>query len=126
MSKLKPTPKLEALTKEMSDNLFRADDKYSERSYKYSKAGKWKKDKFINKPSKYNDWEFKEHKYFSRKYFNTLKVGQKGYVIREYVGKTKYMIYKCEIVDKYFLSKIIVFKVEDMMRCNNNILDSYE
>ena len=114
--------KLKALTKEMSDNLFRADDPYSKRSYKYSK-GKWVNGEFIENPSKYNANNLKEHKYFNRRYFNSIKLGSKGYVVREYVGKTIYIIYKCEVIKKDFLKKRIVFKVEDGIRCKNDILD---
>ena len=102
--------KLKELTKDMKDNLFRADYNYAERTGILS--------------PKYNDWRFKTHKYLDRNYFDTLEVGKEGYVIREYDGKHKYSIYKCKIIDKFRLSKKVIFEVYEMIRCKNNILDN--
>jgi len=104
--------KIKEFTKEVKSKLFRADYKYCCRSEKH----------FI----KYNDWKYKEHRYSNTEYFNTLKVGDKGFVLREYDKKRsdRFNLYDCEIILKDEIDKIIIYEVSNMKYCKNSVIDT--
>lgn len=115
--------KIKEFTEEVKSKLFRADFKYCERSCKYGK-GEWINNEFVFY-SEYGNWECKEHKYHDIDYFNTLKVGDKGYVLREYHKKRsdRYTLYDCEIILKDEVDKIIIYKVSNMKYCKNSVCE---
>lgn len=104
--------KIKYLTDEVKSKLFRADYRYCGRSEKH----------FV----KYQDWKYKEHRYVNIEYFNTLKVGDKGFVLREYDKKRsdRFNLYDCEIILKDDVDKIIIYEVSNMKYCKNSVIDS--
>lgn len=115
--------KIKQFTNEIKSKLFRADYKYCERSWKYKK-GEWINNEYVY--AKYGTWEYKEHKYHDIEYFNTLKVGDKGFVLREYDKKRsdRFTLYDCEIILKDETDKIIIYKVSNMKHCKNSVIDT--
>lgn len=90
--------------------IFRADYKYCERSYLYS--------------DKYIEWNFKEHKYYDKKYFNSLNINDVGIVIREFDDKNiknRFVSYNAKIILKDEKNMIIIYKVS-----NINIYGGYK
>lgn len=104
--------KIKNLTDEVKSKLFRADYKYCCRSEKHF--------------TKYSDWKYKEHRYINIEYFNTLKVGDKGFVLREYDKKRsdRFTLYDCEIILKDEVDKIIIYEVSNMKYCKNSVIDT--
>lgn len=111
---------IEELSEEVKKLVILADYTKAERSYTYGHVNGFELD---NVSINLNKWEFKEHKYSDIDYFNTLKLGQFGYVLREYDGNEKYNLYPCNIVLKDEINKTIIFHVYEMHICDNNIIN---